>query len=905
MIFFGRRGVVPQGLSLESVGLSRSRHGENVISQKKRKGFWGKLLESFGDPLIKILLIALGINVVFLFKNSEWYETAVIAAAILVATIVSTVSEMGSEAAFKRLQSEAAKTRCKVIRGGVLSGIPVGEAVVGDLIKLQAGDKIPADGYLFSGKLEVDQSTLNGETKEAKKEAAGDGDGLTESTVISLREASRLDGDFNDKRRLFCGTVVCSGDGIMRVTAVGDKTFYGGLAGELQEAEGSSPMKERLKELAKSISRFGYIGAALVAAAYLFNVIAVENSFDPILIKSFFGDWQLVLTRLLYAVTLAVTVIVMAVPEGLPMMITVVLTSNMKKMMKDNVIVRKLVGIETAGSLNVLFCDKTGTLTGGRPEVSGFIDGDGAEWKGGDCGIDKKPLWTRIYTSLFYNNSASLSNGLGIGGNSTDRALIEYACRHAVKQKDGLKFINIVPFSSELKYMATEIRSGGGAAETLIKGAPEVLLPHCREYIDADGKAKPLTKRRLLENRIAVMQGKAFRLIAVAVADGALKPGCFENLKLIGILSIRDDIRREAREGVKQIKEAGIQIVMITGDAKRTAEAIASEIGLFRGVKNPIVLTSDELAKINDGELKKLLPDICVIARALPSDKSRLVKIAQSAGLVAGMTGDGVNDAPALKKADVSFGMGSGTEVAKEASDIVIADDNLLSIAKAVRYGRTIFKSIRKFIIFQLTLNFCAMGVSMVAPFFGITSPITIIQILWINMVMDTLAGLAFGGEAPLMKYMKETPKRRGEKIINKYMWLEILLGGASAIGVCLWFLNSGYIGEVFYYSRSARFYTAFFGLFMFMGIFNAFCARTHSLNLADHLAANKPFIIIMGAVTVAQIAILYFGGSIFRTDGLSLLELALIICLSLTAVASNAVRKAVYRLVGLKNNGV
>ena len=878
-------------LSAEAVAESRKIYGGNVVTRKKSKGFFSRLLESFGDPLIKILMIALGINVVFLFKNAEWYETAIIAAAILIATVISTVSEMGSEAAFRRLQTDAMRVVCRIIRREGLIELPISDIVVGDIVQLQAGDRIPADGCLTEGQIDVNQSALNGESKEAKKYACSSGGGEYIQSA-----------DFSDKNALFSGTVVCSGQGIMRVTSVGDKTFYGRLAAELQEETGASPMKERLGDLAKSISRFGYAGAALVALAYLFNVFVVGNGFEAALIKAALSDWRELVPKLLYAVTLAVTVIVMAVPEGLPMMITVVLTSNMKRMMKDNVIVRKLVGIETAGSLNILFCDKTGTLTRGELDVNCFIDGDGREWREND-GVWTRAIWQYIYNSLCYNNSASLSGGVPIGGNSTDRTLLKYASAHSAGNSD-FRYTNIIPFSSELKYMVSELKDGSGRT-TLIKGAPEILLPNCRDYIAPDGEIRKLTDIKTLERRAQAMQKQGFRLIAAAIsADKPTVSGGFGRLTLVGLVSLRDDVRPEAKEGVRQITGAGIQMVMITGDAKKTAEAIAGETGLL-DCKNPIILTSDELKDMNDDEVRRLLPRLRVVARALPSDKSRLIRIAQNAGLVAGMTGDGVNDAPALKKADISFAMGGGSEVAKEASDIVIGDDNLLSIAKAVRYGRTTFKSIRKFIIFQLTLNFCAMGISMLAPLFGITSPITVIQILWINMVMDTLAGLAFAGEPPLKKYMNEPPKRRGEKIVNRYMWLEILLGGAFSIAVCMWFLKSPTVGRIFYYNRGTRFYTAFFALFMFTGIFNAFCARTHSVNLADHLAGNKPFLFIMGAITAVQLFILYYGGGIFRTNGLSLYELLLVTSLALGALVFNIIRKLCYKIFKLPDYGV
>jgi calcium-translocating P-type ATPase len=867
------------GLDAESVARSRARHGENQITRKKTKSFWEKLFENFNDPMIKILLIALCIDVFLMVRGSQWYETIGIAIVILIATVVSTLSEQGSEAAFERLQQEASKIKCRVIRRDGVIEIPVWEVVVGDLISLQPGDKIPADGFIIDGELDVDQSALNGETKEARKRPS-----------YGVRsEPGLLSGD-----RLFSGSVACSGAGVMRVSAVGEKTFYGKLALEVQEETGDSPLKTRLAGLAKTISVFGYIGAFFVALVYIFNAVAFDMGAERL--NALIRNPRALMEIIAHASTLAVTVIVMAVPEGLPMMITVVLSSNMKRMLKDNVLVRKLVGIETTGSLNILFTDKTGTLTRGELETTGFIDGDGGLWpKNG--GLYLKNIWKDIYRCVHHNSTASMSLGKAIGGNATDRALLEYVNRHAVA-RESVSGAETAAFSSQTKFMASR-SVGTNRPVTFVKGAPEVVLSGCSTYKDADGVEKPFEHIRKLKKTMSELQKNSARLIAVATAGHTVQTANdLTNLTLIGILSVRDDIRREAAAGVKRLQDAGVQVVIVTGDSIETAESIARNVGVLN--ESSISITSRQFNAMSDDEAAGVLPRLAVVARALPSDKSRLVQIAGSNGLVCGMTGDGVNDAPALKRADVGFAMGSGTEVAKEAGDIVILDDNLLSIAKAVKYGRTIFKSIRKFIIFQLTLNFCAMGISMIAPLIGVDSPVTVIQMLWINMVMDTLAGLAFGGEQALEEYMREKPKKRDEPIINGYMWREIFGGAIYSLLICLWFLKSKFVSE-FFPENSLRLMTAFFALFMFTGIFNSFCARTHHMSLTDHMAGNKPFIFIMGIVTVAQIIILYFGGTVFRTNGLTLPEFLFVGALSATTVAAHLSRKAFYAKRGME----
>jgi calcium-translocating P-type ATPase len=769
--------------------------------------------------MLKIMLVALAINIVFvvirgnnLDTNESILETVGIALAILIAVVVSTISEQASNSAFEKLQRATQNIAVRVMRNGQTIEIPIEDVVVDDLILLSGGDKVPADGVIIDGQIEIDQSVINGESEPATKRVRD----------IALS-----------------GTVVTNGNATIRVTHVGDATFYGKMAGELKTTQPESPLKVKLSKLAKVISLIGYVGAGLVAIAYLFNVLVIMGH-------------ALTFTHIINTATLVVSVIVMAVPEGLPMMITVVLSSNVKNMMRDKVLVRKLNGIETAGSMNILFTDKTGTLTQGKLEVAEVIT-DNIEMLG---------------TILRYNTGSQINPQTkgAIGGNFTDRILLEYAQRMPFERNQTV--IEQIPFSSATKFMQTKLSDG----RILLKGAPETIFKMCK------GNHQK-AKQRVLE-----LTAKAYRVIACAVGD-----------EYVGLVAIRDRVRPEAISAVKQLQSAGIQTVMITGDARETAVAVAREVGILSG--NEIVLSSPELSAMDDKQLARILPNLRVVARALPTDKSRLVRVAQSIGLVVGMTGDGVNDAPALKAADVGFSMGSGTEVAKEAGDIVIINDNIASIARATSYGRTVFKSIRKFLIFKLTINFVAMGISILAPFMGVSVPITVLQMLWINIVMDTLAGLAYGGERPRASYMTEPPKRRNEPIINRYMWGQILYASVFISFLCFWFLMSPIIQGQFHPRGAIYTMTAFFAFFMFINIFNAFNSRTHDINPASFMSLNKPFIYIMGLVIAAQVLLIFFGGSVFRTAPIDFKHFAIIIILALTILPIDMLRKIFIRL--------
>ena len=852
------------GLSDKEVVNSRNKYGNNEITMGKKDGFFSLLLESLGDPIIKILLVALGIKIFFLMADFDWYESVGIVVAIIIASFISAISEYGSSRAFESLMKESSKIKCRVKRNGKIVEVSIEDIVVGDLLVLSSGDKIGADGIVVHGKIDVDESSMNGEANSIEK---------------GIRDI------------VYRGCVVYRGNAIVRVDKVGNSTYYGRMIQELGTGSGSSPLKERLGNLAMILSKIGYVAAFLVSISYLFNKIVICNSFDIIKIWDTLTNFSLLFSYILHALTLSVTIIVVSVPEGLPMMVTLVLSSNMKKMLKDYVLVRKLVGIETAGSLNILFTDKTGTLTKGKLEVIRFMLGNGHEYH--DFSQISSRYKNIFVDSLVYNNDSVYDEELHqmVGGNITDKAILDFIRE---KRRDSVRIVKQILFDSKNKYSMVTVLENG-IKKTYLKGAAEILLDRCDRYLNEDGFKQLLFHKEKLEKKISEITRLGIRVLCVAYSEN----NDIDHLILEGFLFIRDEVREESRSGVELVKKAGIQVVMITGDYVGTAVSIAKEVGILTD-SSDIVLTSAELNKMSDDDVKNILPHLKVVARSMPDDKSRLVSLAKEMGLVVGMTGDGVNDAIALKKADVGFAMGSGTEVAKEASDIVIMNNNILSIEKAILYGRTIFKSIRKFIIFQLTVNLCAISVSIVGPFIGISTPVTVIQMLWINMVMDTLAGVAFSYEPALSEYMLESPKKRDEPIINFYMFHEIVITGLYSSFICIAFLKSHYLHGFFRYSVNNQYImTAFFGLFIFMSIFNSFNARTVRLNILGNIFLNKVFLVIIGFIICVQIGMIYYGGSLFRTSGLTIKEFIIMLCIAFTVIPFDMLRKFI-----LKRNG-
>ncbi|MCQ2459475.1 MAG: calcium-translocating P-type ATPase, PMCA-type [Ruminococcus sp.] len=865
-----------KGLTSKQVEESRAKNGSNSLTQIPPDPLWKKVLEGFKDPMIMILLVAFVVQVIMFVldktgvakTDTAWYEPAGVLIAILIANGVASVSESKQEGKASALKAEEeAKELTKVLRDGGLTELHVSEVVVGDLVYLQAGDKIPADGVVVDGALKVDQAALNGETEEADKIPN------TENEEIDIK-------DLLNKHYAYRGTVVCGGEGYMEIKVVGDKTLFGELALEVQEDTRATPLQVKLAKLAKQISTFGYVGAiAIIAGVILSTAIRGELPSD-------FIGW---LKFIMNAITVAVTIIVCAVPEGLPMLTSILLSFQSIKMSKDNVLVRKINGLETAGSLSLLFSDKTGTITEGRLSVVELVTGNVVKYDSMEKLCPELEL--DVVTGIGVNNSAIASGGQILGGNSTDRALMAFIVDQKAENKmnkDEVREFNA--FNSTKKMSSVTICRDGNFC-TYVKGAPERIVERCTHYIDENGAKKELTEKGYLMQYIDEQAGRSMRLLGVAKRDGESDEG---DLTLVCVLSIRDNVRKEAVDAIKEVQQAGIQVVMVTGDRKETASAIAKEAGLLR-TNEDVALTSAEMAEKTDDELKDILPHLRVVARALPTDKSRLVRCAQELDYVVGMTGDGVNDSPALKKADVGFAMGSGTEVAKEAGDITILDDNFSSIAKAILYGRTMFKGIRKFLIFQLTVNVAAVLTCFIGSLFIEPGQqiMTVVQLLLVNLAMDTLAAIAFGSEPALKEYMKEKPIPRNAGIISKPMFIEVVISGLYITAVCLAIRFLPFINDIFGGKDVTYLCSALFATFMMAITFNGFNARTNKINVFENLGRNKSFLIVMGALLLIQFIFVTFGGDVLSVEPLNGVTWAVCIALAFLVIPIDMIRKA------------
>lgn len=855
-----------KGLTETEVQTSRLMQGSNELTEKQRETIIEKVIDGFKDPMIVVLLVALAINVVFMFLGrAEWYEALGIFLAVCIANFAGVYMENKQEGEAMHLRAEEiAKERVKVYREGHLKEIGLNDVVTGDIVYLQAGDKIPADGTVIEGKIKVDQAAMNGETQEVTKEVAKEG------TLGDIK-------DTLNPYYLFRGTVVTDSECLMEVLVVGDETEYGEMALEMQEDTRETPLKVKLGILAKQISTFGYIGATVIAASYIIQQI-------------FFGSTEItdalgVLQILVEAVSLGVIIVVMAVPEGLPMIIALVLTMNTGKMMKDNVLVKKMSGIETAGGINILFSDKTGTITEGKLSVAEVATGDASCYT--EITAIPGELMKSVVIGIGVNNSSKIDEGEVIGGNSTDRSLMTYL--KGTEYEKGITEISVdrhEPFDSVKKMSAVKVGS-----KIYIKGAPEVLIERCNKYIDKDGAVQTLESVEKLKTYMEEQAKRSMRLIGVCIGEEGSED---KELTLVAIISIRDNVRVEATQAIETVKRAGVQVVMVTGDRKETAIAIAREASLMVS-DDEIAITSSELAEKTDEELKELLPKLRVVARALPTDKSRLVRVAQEMDLVVAMTGDGVNDASALKRADVGFAMGSGTEVAKEAGDITIMDDNFSSIGKAILYGRTIFKSIRKFLIFQLTVNVGVVAISALSPIMGIEQPFSLITILAINLVMDTLAALAYGGEPALNEYMEDKPIGRQDSIITHKMMSQILTVGTYTIVVSMMILVSPGVQSLYgtvEQIRTPKFVeTAMLVFFMLTILLNGVYARTEG-NILKQPRGNKQFGWVAAIVIGLLVLLVNVIGDIAGLVELPINTWVVLIAISLVSLPMEMVRR-------------
>ena len=766
--------------------------------------------------------------------------------------------------------------------------IEVDDVVVGDKVLLQSGDKIPADGILVEGDLRVDNSALNGEAEECKKFA----------TDISTEMADNITGDtFVDKYSLFRGAVVFDGTGILDVRKVGLKTMMGKMAEEMQEDEVDSPLKVKLGKLAHQISTFGYIGAFVIAVFYMAYFVLNAGGIEQYLSIG----WAEILKNVIDAVSLAIVIIVCAVPEGLPLMISLVLMQNTSKMLDHNVLVRKAEGIETAGSLNILFSDKTGTITKGMLEVVEFFMPNGDTIPMDNLGLHSKVK--ALLDISIGKNTASMfdANHKVIGGNATDQALMKFIGEetyNVLTNESEYSVTNSQGFNSSNKFSQVEIKELG---KTFYKGAPEKFLSIATKALDEDGNEVELNFDEINE-KINTLASRAMRVLAFGYSNSSMTENDInDDVVLIGFVAIRDDVRPEAKMAIKEVMDAGIQVVMITGDRLETAVSIAEDAGLIQNQSDK-ALTSTELNSLSDDEIKSMIKYIRVIARALPTDKSRMVRICQEMNLVVGMTGDGVNDSPALKRADVGFAMGSGTEAAKEAGKIVVLDDNFRSIKDAILYGRTIYHNILKFCKFQLVINVAAVVVSAIAPFFGVDEPLKVTHLLFVNLVMDGLGAIMLGNEPAKEKYMEEAPRRRDESIVSKKMMAQILTMGAWLVVISFAFLKLSFFDQFF--NTEEQKLTAYFVLFILSALFNGFNVRDEKFAIFSGLNENTGFLKVFFVIIAVQACIVNAGlvnldifkwiGEMFSCVPFGITGWIVVIILGFTMIPVDIVRKCI-----------
>lgn len=860
-----------KGLTDVEVVQSRKTHGSNELYVRKPTPFWKLFLESFKDTWIIILCVALLLKLILSFvaliypdfTTPAWFEVISLLAAIIASTGFTSVANYNGEKSFSNLSNEAAKIPVKVYRNGILIETSIDDLVVGDEVLLQSGDLVPFDGEIIDGDCHIDFSSLNGESEEV------------------YRSTKLLDpNDEFPSNKLFRGTNLTSGEVILKATTVGDHTMMGTMNTAIQEDTVESPSKEKMEKLAQYIGYLGY-SAAIIYIAIVLGQLLFHNAFASL------SNLQIFL-HILSIVMFAITIIIMAVPEGLPMMMSMVASMNMRKLLENNVLVKRQTGIETSGYMTVLYSDKTGTITQGVLSVVDIILGDGTLVSTQEFSKNTpKVVKERIFKGIAYNNDSQVVDGEAIGSNATDRALLNYLIKEKEYGVDKDYISQKEQFNSAKKYASVKLKNG----ITYYKGAPEQLLKTVTKYLDKHGNIQKFTKEinSTLTNVMDNQAKRSMRLLAIVEEIEGEKI-------LLACTSIRDNVRTDIRKTVETLNSAGIRVVMVTGDRKETAMAIATESGIIQS-EDDIILTHDELDSLSDDELKEILPKIRVVARALPLDKKRLVSVSQELGEVVGMTGDGVNDSVALKSADVGFAMGDGTRTAQETSDIVILNNSLSSISQAIKYGRTMTHSVKKFIIFQLTVNVSTILMSTISPLFGIEEPFTIIQILWINLIMDTLAALAFGEEPPLDKYMKEKPIARSENILSRYMMSAIGWSSIFITVISLIILNNGFnIHSLLGLNSELEISTFMFTFFIYSIIFNSLNTRSNGFNLFEHISENKKFIYVMGSIAIAQSLIIQFGGQIFNTTTLSLRQYVMALVFSFFIIIFDFIRKAILR---------
>ena len=886
------------GLTDEEVRKSRAEHGVNLMTPPKRPSMWKLYLEKFQDPVVKVLLVAAFFSLVISIVENEYAETIGIIAAILLATGIGFFFEYDANKKFDLLNQVNEETKVKVIRNGHVQEIPRKDVVVGDIVVLETGEEVPADGQLFEAiSLQVNESNLTGEPVVSKTTVEADFD--EDATYAS--------------NRVLRGTTVVDGHGSMCVDAVGDATEIGKVARQsTEQTTEPTPLNIQLTRLANLIGKIGFTAAGLAFAIFFIKDVLLYYDFSSF---HTFNDWLPALKQTLQYFMMAVTLIVVAVPEGLPMSVTLSLALNMRRMLSTNNLVRKMHACETMGAITTICTDKTGTLTQNLMQVHepNFY----ALKNHGDLGEDD--ISHLVAEGISANSTAFLEETApgekpkGVG-NPTEVALLLWLNKQGqdyLPLRENAPVLDQLTFSTERKYMATLVQSPLLGKKVLyVKGAPEIVLGKCRDVV-LDGQRVDATEyRSTVDQQLLTYQNMAMRTLGFAykIVDDNAPQDCVElaggnDLSFLGIVAISDPIRPDVPAAVGKCQSAGISVKIVTGDTPGTATEIARQIGLWKPEdteRNRI--TGAAFAELSDEEALDRVLDLKIMSRARPTDKQRLVQLLQKKGAVVAVTGDGTNDAPALNHAQVGLSMGTGTSVAKEASDITLLDDSFNSIATAVMWGRSLYKNIQRFIVFQLTINFVALFIVLLGSLIGTDLPLTVTQMLWVNLIMDTFAALALASIPPSEDVMEEKPRKSTDFIITRPMWWNI-------IGVGIIFLVV-LMGMLWYYNHTpegmtTHDLTVFFTFFVMLQFWNLFNARVFGTNHSafNHLNKSYGMELIVLAIIVGQVIIVQYGGAVFRTVPLDWMTWLQIVGLSSCVLWIGEIYRGVKRLMGKKKN--
>lgn len=869
-----------KGLTSSQVTKNRAQYGTNKLPEKKLKTGFQFFMETFEDRLNQILL---GMMVVFTILavcgQGSYSEPIGVAVVLLAIAFIGMNTGLKSQKSTKELKDKTSVHYCNVIRDGKIEHINTDDLVVGDLVIVQSGEGIYADGYLVEGNLKVDNSVLNGESVDCKKTAwAGEN-----SPIIMGGKREANSNDYVNTYALFSGTTVTDGEGKMIVTNVGVNTVNGQTIATIDEIEETkTSLDMQLEDLAGQISKFGYTGAIIIVVALLItNIVQLGG------ISSYFGlGWVSVLKDVLTIAVTALTIIVAAVPEGLPLIINLITAQNAKVMIKHNVLAKHTNKIPEAGNIQLLCTDKTGTLTVGKLVPVHNLMGNGIEVEQSDRVSTLFNMNVVLNSSSMYDEHSNI-----VGGNATERALLTMVMPGEFADiKANVTVTNKQNFNSANKYSAVE--TSGNEVITYYKGAPEKLISKAKYYETEDG-IRELDADAVREI-IKRYTSQAMRVIATGYSKSPLIENELpDDLILTSLVTIRDDVRPEVPEAVRKMHEAGVQVMMVTGDVIDTAKAIALDAGLITE-STDIAMSAIDFDALSDDEAKEKLPYIKVIARATPNTKLRIVKLAQELGLCVGMTGDGTNDAPALKAADVGFSMGSGTDVCKEAGDIIITDDNFVSITDAVLLGRTFMHNVMKFLKFQLPINVGLVILSILYPIFLGVEAVAAVQILVINIVMDSLNSLSFGGEPAKDEYMKEKPIPKGSKLLSKETIGQIAVSVVAFIA--LFGLTLTPQIQTIFGNNESIYATARFALLIYAATFNGFNIRTDGFNLFKGIGKNKLFVEIAIAIFVLTFVLAQFGGAIMGCTSMNLIQWLTVIAIAFLIIPIDLVRKAILR---------